>query len=68
MRAFNYYLLTECRALAESTDHDSFLLQRTPGSAQPFAIRDGVRLYMYASEAPCTPTPTLIPSTHGEHL
>lgn len=62
MRAFNHHLLTECRALAESADYDSFVLQRTPGSSQPFAIRDGVRLYLYASEAPCTssPNPTTV--------
>lgn len=68
MRAFNHYLLSECRALTESADHDSFALQRTPGSAQPFAIRDGVRLYMYASEAPCTSPPTPAPSAHRHHL
>ena len=59
MRAFNHFLLTECRALAENPDYGSFVLQ--PGSGvRPFEVRDGVKLYLYASEAPCT----LVSSLH----
>lgn len=52
MRAFNHVLLTECRALAENPDYDSFILQQGR-AARPFEVRDGTRLYLYASEAPC---------------
>ena len=63
MRAFNHYLLTECRALAENPNHESFVLQRGT-RLQPFEVRDGVRLYLYASEAPCTSIPIVYATYH----
>ncbi|KAH6697077.1 adenosine-deaminase [Plectosphaerella plurivora] len=69
LRTANYFLLAECRRLAESPEATSLLLRRRSDAeltcsgpqaerevawqAQPFAIRDGVILHMYCSEAPC---------------
>ncbi|SPO00179.1 related to tRNA-specific adenosine deaminase 1 [Cephalotrichum gorgonifer] len=54
MRALNHFLLTECRAILESPAYDSFVVTRgAAGGRWPFEVRAGVRLYMYASEAPC---------------
>ena len=59
LRAFNNFLLTECRALAADPAYDSFVLQRAMGP-QPFEMKD-VRLYLYASEAPCRSYPHPFP-------
>ncbi|TEA20210.1 tRNA-specific adenosine deaminase 1 [Colletotrichum sidae] len=58
IRAFNRHLLNECRAVLTGTSSSSLIRRRTsselsPGSPQPFAVRDGVTLHMYCSEAPC---------------
>ncbi|KAI0475800.1 adenosine deaminase/editase [Xylariaceae sp. FL0804] len=69
LRAFNRFVLDECRALAEgSLASSKFLRRRTadevgpappPGGdygawhGQPFAWREDVLLHMYCSEAPC---------------
>ncbi|KAI8170516.1 tRNA-specific adenosine deaminase 1 [Colletotrichum sp. SAR 10_70] len=56
IRAFNRHLLDECRQLLSG---ESSLVRRrehheiSPDAPQPFAIRDGVALHMYCSEAPC---------------
>ncbi|KAL2127953.1 hypothetical protein VTI74DRAFT_9930 [Chaetomium olivicolor] len=65
IRAFNRFLLDECRRLAQdSTAQSAFLRRRTqeelsstngsdPWHSQPFAWREGLSLHMYCSEAPC---------------
>ncbi|GAB1311673.1 hypothetical protein MFIFM68171_01883 [Madurella fahalii] len=66
IRAFNRFILDECRRLAQdSTAQSEFLRRRTdaelssPSSsngtwhAQPFTWREGLTLHMYCSEAPC---------------
>jgi len=59
LRAFNYYLLKECSALASSSPVTSLFIRRrtseefSRASFQPFAIKDDVRIFMYCSEAPC---------------
>ncbi|KAF4774132.1 adenosine-deaminase [Colletotrichum scovillei] len=59
IRAFNRYLLDECDAHSQGSSPTSNIITRRPPSAispsspQPFAIRDGVTLHMYCSEAPC---------------
>jgi len=64
IRAFNRFVLDECRKLAAEDDCSSlFLYRRTEGSnnaptplkwhAQPFTWRKEMSLHMYCSEAPC---------------
>ncbi|KAK3310895.1 adenosine deaminase/editase [Chaetomium strumarium] len=67
VRAFNRFLLDECRRLArDATAQSEFLRRRTPAErplqtdsagglwhAQPFAWREDLTLHMYCSEAPC---------------
>ena len=62
IRTFNRFLLDECMSLSEG-GAGTGLLQRndiyeesTHGMqhATPFRLRDGVKLHMYCSEAPCT--------------
>lgn len=59
IRAFNRFLLDECHALASSEKTTSELVrvrsqdERADANFQPFALNDGIRLYMYCSEAPC---------------
>ncbi|KAI0999772.1 hypothetical protein K3495_g8429 [Podosphaera aphanis] len=61
LRAWNHFLLAECRAVAASPDGDaaSAYVRRRHSTdvcaarPQPFALRDGLRLHMYCSEAPC---------------
>ncbi|KAK2026477.1 adenosine-deaminase domain-containing protein [Colletotrichum zoysiae] len=57
IRAFNRWLLDECSSHLEGTTSD-FIRRREASevsndSPQPFAVRDGVKLHMYCSEAPC---------------
>jgi tRNA-specific adenosine deaminase 1 len=62
IRSFNHLLLEECKAVA-SGKPSSFIRPRSsqecnlpddPGwQGQPFALKDGVTLHMYCSEAPC---------------
>ena len=64
IRAFNRFVLEECRQLALRPDAESlFLRRRTPAdhdevivpasAGPPFLWRPDVRLHMYCSEAPC---------------
>jgi tRNA-specific adenosine deaminase 1 len=67
LRAFNRFLLDECRRLArDGTAQSEFLRRRTQPErssqtdsadglwhAQPFAWREDLTLHMYCSEAPC---------------
>ncbi|OHE99385.1 adenosine-deaminase [Colletotrichum orchidophilum] len=62
IRAFNRYLLDECDSHSQGgttiTSSSDIITRRDPSevstaSPQPFAIRDGVTLHMYCSEAPC---------------
>ncbi|KAK3694822.1 adenosine deaminase/editase [Podospora appendiculata] len=67
LRAFNHFVLEECRRLALSADNSSeFLRRRTADEiasttaenetcwhGQPFAWRQDVKLLMYCSEVPC---------------
>ncbi|KAK1730049.1 adenosine deaminase/editase [Colletotrichum acutatum] len=59
IRAFNRYLLDECDTHSQGISLTSDIITRrppstiSPSSPQPFAIRDGVTLHMYCSEAPC---------------
>ncbi|KAH6628360.1 adenosine deaminase/editase [Chaetomium tenue] len=64
IRAFNRFILDECRHLAEDSSAESdYLRRRTeeelPAASngswhrQPFAWREDLTLHMYCSEAPC---------------
>ncbi|KAL2269041.1 hypothetical protein VTJ83DRAFT_3887 [Remersonia thermophila] len=66
IRAFNRFLLDECRRLAQDPAAESEFLRRRvaaelsptisaaePWHGQPFAWRDELTLHMYCSEAPC---------------
>lgn len=53
IRTFNRYILDECSKILDGEDSD--LVEYTSTDhAQPFRMRLGVKLHMYASEAPCT--------------
>lgn len=54
IRAFNRYLLDECSRLLQDEQPSEILTRRASDSRQTsFDIRDGVKLHMYCSEAPC---------------
>ncbi|KAM4065082.1 adenosine-deaminase (editase) domain-containing protein [Hirsutella rhossiliensis] len=62
LRAFNRLLLDQCKTLAEGCVPTAQVMewarQGAPGEghappSRPFRIREGVRLHMYCSEAPC---------------
>ncbi|RDL41020.1 Adenosine-deaminase-containing protein [Venustampulla echinocandica] len=59
IRSFNRFLLEECHALAVSQKKSSEYIrfrdgsERTESHFQPFALRDGINIHMYCSEAPC---------------
>jgi len=64
IRAFNHFVLEECRDIAIHGRPSEFLRRRDDEElailekesvwhGQPFAWRDNVTLYMYCSEAPC---------------
>jgi tRNA-specific adenosine deaminase 1 len=62
IRSFNHFVLEECKNIAITGKASTFLRLRdaeerrgdgTHWHAQPFAWRDGVKLHMYCSEAPC---------------
>ncbi|KAH8885714.1 hypothetical protein GQ53DRAFT_751065 [Thozetella sp. PMI_491] len=60
MRAFNLFVLQECRRLASGELQSSEFLACTPVSksddellGRPFSWNKGVSLHMYCSEAPC---------------
>ncbi|KAK2006403.1 adenosine-deaminase domain-containing protein [Colletotrichum eremochloae] len=57
IRAFNRWLLDECSSHLQGSASD-FVRRRevsevSDDSPQPFAVKDGVKLHMYCSEAPC---------------
>jgi tRNA-specific adenosine deaminase 1 len=59
IRTFNRFLIEECYMLATGKAVESSIVERRAPteisieSRQPFAIRDGVKIHMYCSEAPC---------------
>jgi tRNA-specific adenosine deaminase 1 len=69
LRAFNRFLLDECKALVKARDYASDWIERTAEEEngvdrdtsketrrkerRPFKTRDGVKWHMYCSEAPC---------------
>lgn len=61
LRAFNHFILEECKAVLAEGKQSPFLHLRTGadlstkhgGYDPPFAWRDGVSLHMYCSEVPC---------------
>ncbi|KAL9124474.1 MAG: hypothetical protein Q9217_006201 [Psora testacea] len=60
LRAFNHFLLNECHRLTLSKRAVSDVIQPKVGyecapssRQQPFTVREGVRIFMYCSEAPC---------------
>ena len=60
IRAFNYFLLQECHQLASSATYTSPILRWRQArdvtevqDLQPFNIREGLRIMMYCSQAPC---------------
>lgn len=59
IRSLNRLLLEECHALALSEKETSEFVrfreanELTESHFQPFALRDGIDLHMYCSEAPC---------------
>ena len=58
IRAFNHFLIDECRLLLSGGGVSNLLRQREPGEItsleyQPFTIKDDVEIHMYCSEAPC---------------
>jgi len=57
IRSFNRFLLQECHAVALE-DQSEYIRKRsedeiTESLFQPFALQDGIDIYMYCSEAPC---------------
>ncbi|EPE26452.1 adenosine-deaminase-containing protein [Glarea lozoyensis ATCC 20868] len=59
IRSFNRFILEECQVLVTSDKKSSEYvrrrdeLEKSETHAQPFALNDGVNIYMYCSEAPC---------------
>lgn len=76
LRAFNRFLLDECRRLARDGAAESRYLRRrtaeelafaadsaspTCWNRQPFVWRENLTLHMYCSEAPCMSGPCRLP-------
>jgi len=59
IRSLNRFLLEECHALVMSGGSASDFIrlrtveEMTEGHLQPFALKEGIDLHMYCSEAPC---------------
>jgi tRNA-specific adenosine deaminase 1 len=59
IRSFNRFLLEECYSLAFSKKEESEFVrvrkedERTDSYFQPYELKDGIKLHMYCSEAPC---------------
>lgn len=59
IRSFNRFLLDECYSLASAQRENSEYIrlrspeERTEVYFQPYALKDGISLHMYCSEAPC---------------
>ncbi|MCJ1436802.1 hypothetical protein MMC27_006184 [Xylographa pallens] len=60
MRGLNHFLIQECHNLAHSSEfHSPYIRWRDTSELssyrglQPFTIREGLKLYMFCSEAPC---------------
>jgi tRNA-specific adenosine deaminase 1 len=54
IRTFNRFVLGECIRLMDSGSSDLVERSSPSAGAHPFRLRRGVKLHMYASEAPCT--------------
>lgn len=52
IRAFNRFLIDECKTLQQGKSA-SILQACGSHEPKPFRIRDGLKLHMYCSEAPC---------------
>jgi len=71
IRAFNVFLLDECKAVASGSRGSEYINRRSPPTAtsrseddlaapwrgQPFEWNDHISLHMYSSEAPCETPP-----------
>ncbi len=61
IRAFNHFVLQECRDIALHARPSLFLRRRGAEemlqARQPFAWHNSVRVHMYCSEAPCEEDP-----------
>ncbi|KAF5542545.1 tRNA-specific adenosine deaminase 1 [Fusarium phyllophilum] len=59
IRTFNRFLLDECENILDKDDESSILQRKTSASnlndtpLQLFEIKEGIKLHMYCSEAPC---------------
>ena len=60
IRGLNHFLIQECHDLARSPkSHSPFIRWRDPSELssyrglQPFTIREGLKVHMFCSEAPC---------------
>lgn len=59
LRAFNLFLVHECKALLAGGPQASCVVRRrgpsdeSDAAFQPFTIQDDIRIHMYCSEAPC---------------
>lgn len=54
IRAFNHFVLQECKSILTDQAHNSPYVQKTgPGHSHPFTWNESVTLHMYCSEAPC---------------
>ncbi|KAF2114440.1 adenosine deaminase/editase [Lophiotrema nucula] len=59
IRAFNRFLLDECKLLSTPPYHQSHYIrqrgehERTKAEYQPFTVKEDVDIHMYCSEAPC---------------
>lgn len=59
IRTFNRFLLDECENILDEDDESSIIQKKINASnlndtpLQLFEIKDGVKLHMYCSEAPC---------------
>lgn len=55
IRTFNRYIIDECISLMETGSSEFLENTNVSGSlpAYPFRLKPGIKLHMYASEAPC---------------
>lgn len=68
IRTFNSYILDECLRIIDTGSSD--LLEKAFASdglagPKPFCVQPGIKLHMYASEAPCTSQCYYTPSKNG---
>lgn len=53
IRTFNRFILDECARIAENGSSELIEISSPSESSRPFRLRQGIKLHMYASEAPC---------------